>query len=431
MEGRFLKKEATPDMEFVRSQFPGLNNGWTLFDNAGGSQILAGVVEKINHYLFTRNVQTGGTYELSVKAAEALLEGRRAMMHLINAERPEEIIFAASSSVALKNLARAMAGQLEPGDEIVVTNSDHESNIGPWTELEKQGILIKVWKLNKETLELDLDELEKLLTERTRLVCVTHVSNILGTINPIGEIARLVHEKGARLCVDSVAYAPHRRLDVKALEVDYLVFSAYKTYGPHFAVLYGRYENLQELDGLYHYFHKALPGKLEPGNPSYELAYSLTGIVEYLAQVSDRAGVSGDLKLSEKIEAAFELITNQENLLSEKLLGYLRDRPDCRIIGKPDGDDPQQRVPTISFTIEQKDPGDIARRLEKFNIAARYGDFYARRLIEYLGLAEQNGVLRVSMLHYNTLSEVDDLIIALDEILEKRSKTVSVITHLA
>ena len=349
-------------------------------DNAGGAQILSGVVDNIKEYLFTRNVQTGGSYELSQKASEALYQGRKAMMELINAERPEEIVFAASSTVALKNLARAMVSGLNTGDEIIVTNSDHESNIGPWVDLEKFGIQIKIWKLNKETLELDLNDLRKLLTRKTKLVCVTHVSNIIGTINPIKKIARLVHEKGARICVDSVAFAPHRCLDVKDLDVDYLVFSAYKTYGPHFAVLYGKYKYLNELDSLYHYFHNEVPGKLEPGNPSYELAYSLKGITEYLAQL----GREKD-KLREQIVEAFKLITDHENKLGEKLLAYLRERPDCRIIGKIRGDDPK-RVPTISFTIDGKDPGKIARRIDEFKIAIRYGDFYARRLIEYLNL---------------------------------------------
>jgi cysteine desulfurase family protein (TIGR01976 family) len=405
-----MKEKSGLDLNFVRRQFPGLNNGWILFDNAGGSQILSGVVDKIRDFLFTRNVQTGGTYELSRKAAEALYEGRTAMMDLINARRPEEIIFAASSTVALKNLARAMTRQLNAGDEIIVTNSDHESNIGPWVELEKKGLQLRVWELNKETLELELGDLKELLSEKTKLVCVTHVSNILGTINPIKEITRLVHEEGARICVDAVAFAPHRCLDVRELDVDYLVFSAYKTYGPHFAVLYGKYENLVGLDGLYHYFHREVPGKLEPGNPSYELAYSLTGITDYLGQL----GKEKD-SIREQIVEAFDLIAEHENNLGEKLLSYLRERPDCRIIGKPGGDDPN-RVPTISFTLAGKDPGKIARRMEDHRLAVRYGDFYARRLIEYLGLADQNGVVRVSLVHYNTLEEVDRLINALEEV---------------
>ena len=244
------------DMEFVRSQFPGLENGWTLFDNAGGTQILSGVVENMNDFLFNMNVQVGGSYEISRKAAGALRSGREAMMQFVNAERPEEIAFAPTTTVALQNLARSMASHFEPGDEVIVTVSDHESNIGPWVSLERHGVNVRFWSLDKESLELDLDELRSLLNERTRLVAVTHVSNILGTINPIAEIAEIVHENGALICTDSVAYAPHRAIDVAALDVDFLAFSTYKVFGPHGAVLYGKYDELAKLDNLYHYFYR-------------------------------------------------------------------------------------------------------------------------------------------------------------------------------
>jgi cysteine desulfurase family protein (TIGR01976 family) len=403
-------------MNFVRSQFPGLKNGWTFFDNAGGTQILSGVVDYMNDFLFNMNVQTGGSYDLSLKAADAMLSGRKAMMHLVNAKRPEEIAFAASSTVALQNLARSMASQFKPGDEVIVTVSDHESNIGPWVGLEKVGVTVKTWLINKETLELSLDDLQTLMTERTRLVAVTYVSNILGTINPIADIAELAHANGALICVDAVAYAPHRAIDVAALDVDYLVFSLYKVFGPHFAVLYGKYELFAELDNLYHYFYgkDKVPAKLEPGNASYELAYSSIGIVDYLVALAERAGHSGGRR--QNIQLAFKMITEHENLIAERLLSYLRVRDDCRVIGFDRGDDPR-RVPTVSFIIDGQDPGEIARKIDDYDIALRFGDFHARRLVEYLGLAEGNGCVRVSMTHYNTLEEVDKLVAALDTVL--------------
>ena len=399
------------DMEFVRSQFPGLANGWTFFDNAGGTQILARAVDRMNDFLFNMNVQTGGSYELSLQAAAALQAGREAMMHLVNADRPEEIAFAASSTVALQNLARSMASQFQPGDEIVITVSDHESNIGPWVGLEDIGVIIKTWNLDKDTLELNLDDLAPLMTEKTRLVAVTHVSNILGTINPVGEIAKFVHDRGALICVDSVAFAPHRAIDVAAWDVDFLALSLYKVFGPHFAVLYGKFDLFANLDNLYHYFYSKdkVPAKLEPGNASYELAYSSTGIVDYLVDLAEDGG-----SVRQQIESAFEKITRHENLLAERLLRYLRGRSDCRIIGFEHGDD-ARRVPTISFVIEGRDPGEIARMVDPYRIAVRFGDFHARRLVEYLDLDRVNGVVRVSMTHYNTLAEVDALVTALDE----------------
>jgi cysteine desulfurase family protein (TIGR01976 family) len=406
----------TLDIEFVRKQFPGLKSGWAFFDNAGGTQILNGAVERMNDFLFNMNVQIGGSYEVSLKAAAAMQAGREAMMQFVNAKRPEEIAFAASTTVALQNLARSMASQFERGDEVIVTVSDHESNIGPWIGLENFGVKVRFWPLDKDTLELNIDELLPLLSERTKLVAVTHVSNILGTINPIADIAKVVHDHGALICVDSVAYAPHRAIDVAAWDVDYLAFSLYKVFGPHFAVLYGKYELFAELDNLYHYFYgkDKIPAKLEPGNASYELAYSSIGIVDYLVALAEHTGHEGSVR--EKIEAAYAQITEHENLIAERLLQYLRSRNDCRVIGFDHGDDPR-RVPTISFVVDGQDSGEIARKIDAYNIAIRYGDFHARRLVEYLDLTDNNGCVRVSMTHYNTLDEVDALVRALQEVL--------------
>ncbi len=411
-----MSKYPALDIDFVREQFPGLQQGWVLFDNAGGTQILSRSVERMNEFLFNMNVQTGGSYELSLKAAAAMQAGREAMMQFVNAARPEEIAFAASTTVALQNLARSMQSQIEPGDEIIVTVSDHESNIGPWVGLEDAGATIKTWLIDKHTLELNLDDLAALMTDRTKLVAVTYVSNILGTINPIADIARVVHDHEAKICVDAVAFAPHRAIDVAALDVDFLAFSLYKVFGPHHAVLYGKYDLFAELDNLYHYFYgkDKVPAKLEPGNASYELSYSTTGIVDYFAELATRAGATGSLR--NKIEFAFEQITRHENELAERLLGYLRKRDDCRVIGFDHGDDPR-RVPTVSFVIDGQDAGAIAKKIDAYKIAVRFGDFHARRLVEYLDIAANGGCLRVSMTHYNTLGEVDALIAALDEVL--------------
>jgi len=403
------------DIDFVRAQFPGLQSDWAFLDNAGGTQILRSAVERMNEFLFHRNVQIGGSYDVSLKAAESLAAGREAMKTFVNAERPEEIVFAPSATVAMQNLVRAMRSQFRPGDEVVVTVSDHESNIGPWTALEEVGVRIRTWNLNRETLELDLDELSALMNERTRLVAVTYVSNILGTVNPIAAIARFVHERGAQIAVDAVAFAPHRAIDVKALDVDYLVFALYKVFGPHYAVMYARYELLAELDNLYHYFYgkDKIPAKLEPGNASYELAYSSTGIVDYLQGLGSGEGTDADPR--GLIERAFEAVTQHECALGERLLAYLRSRDDCRIIGRASGEDPN-RVPTISFKLRGRDSGAVARQMDDHFLAIRFGDFHARRLIEYLGIDEDGGVVRVSMAHYNTREEVDRLIQALDSV---------------
>lgn len=404
------------NLDFVRSQFPGLDRGWTFFDNAGGSQILKGALERINRFLIEKNVQIGGSYEVSQAAASALYEARTAAMHLVNARRPEEIVFGSSTTALIQNLARAMQSQLSPGDEIIVTVADHESNIGPWDRLQERGVVLKFWPLNKDSLTLELSDLEPLMSERTRLVCVTHCSNILGSINPIREIADFVHARGARICVDAVAYAPHRAVDVQALDVDYYVFSLYKTYGPHYALMYGRYEHLLELDTLYHYFYgkDKVPGKLEPGNPNYELAYATCGIVDYLAALGEQAGETGTVR--QKIVAAYAAITEQENALTERLLSYLRSRNDCRIIGQSVNRE-AGRVPTIAFRFDGREASELCKAMDAEKIAMRFGDFHSRRLAEYLGLTDHGGMLRVSMVHYNTIEEVDRFTAALDRIL--------------
>jgi cysteine desulfurase family protein (TIGR01976 family) len=402
----------TLDLDFVRKQFPALADGFVYFDNAGGSVVLKSVAERIYDYLTTTSVQTGASYAHSQRASQRLAQARSRFALMVGASRPEEIVIGPSSTVLCQNLARAMRGRLKPGDEIVVTAFDHESNIGPWRWLEAFGIVIRVWGVDRETYEIDLDTLETLMTARTRLVAVTHTSNILGTINPIAEIARRVHARGAEIAVDAVAYAPHRAIDVVALDVDYYFFSFYKTYGPHLAMMYGKYEKLLELDWLYHYFYgkEAVPQKLEPGNPNYELAWGAAGIVDYL----DTLG--GGTRDRASIARAFDDIAVQEAALGERLLSYLRARNDVRIFGRRDSDS-ASRVPTISFKVEGRDSAEIVRAVDEAAIGMRFGDFHSKGLVETLGASAHSGVLRVSMVHYNTLDEVDRLLARLDQVL--------------
>lgn len=408
------------DMAWVQAQFPGLASDWVFFDNAGGAQIAQSALDRMVEFLTHRNVQIGGSYAVSQAAAEALMAGRRAAATLVNAARAEEIVFGPSTTVLMGNLVRAMRRQFAPGDEVIVTMADHESNIGPWMRLEEFGVTIKVWPLNAETMDLQLADLEPLMTDRTRLVCVTHVSNILGKVHPVADFARFVHDRGARICVDAVAYAPHRLIDVQAWDVDYYVFSLYKAYGPHGALMYGKHDLLAELDGLYHYFYgkDKVTAKLEPGNPSYEAAYATEGILTYLKDLALHHGAAGHDR--ELLGAAFDLITAQEDALTGRLLAWLSARNDCRIIGNAINHT-STRVPTIAFKFEGIDSGAVARAMDDHGIAIRFGDFHSRRLVEYLGEDHNGGVLRVSMVHYNTLDQVDRLTEALAQIMAKEA----------
>ncbi len=384
-------------------------------DNAGGSQIAGGAIDKIADFLTNRNVQVGGTYEVSRAAAEALMAGRRAIQTLVNAERPEEIVFGHSTTALVQILANSMRSQFVEGDEIIISVGDHESNIGPWDRLREFGVKIIFWPVDKATYELRLEDLEPLMTERTKLVCVHHVSNILGQANPVADFSQFVHDRGAQICVDGVAYAPHRAIDVTGWDVDYYVFSMYKCYGPHHAVMYGKYNLLEKLDGQYHYFYgkDKVPGKLEPGNPNYELAFSAVGVVDYLTELGEHVGAQGSKR--DKIEAAFSAITFHEDALTQRLLTYLAGRNDCRIIGKATFEN-SDRVPTVSFKLDGIDSGELCKQMDAYQIAIRFGDFHARRLVEYLGEEGNSGVIRVSMVHYNTLEQVDRLCAAIGQI---------------
>jgi cysteine desulfurase family protein (TIGR01976 family) len=398
------------DIDYVRSQFPALSSGYAYLDNAGGSAVLKPVADRISDYLLNSAVQLGASYSESVDAGARVMQARESVARLINARHPEECVMGGSTTHLLQILCRAIAPSIQTGDEIVVTNCDHEANIGPWVRLcEERGATLRVWSVSPQSLELELDDLDALLSEKTRYVAMTHASNILGSVNPVAQVARKVHAVGGKLCVDAVAYAPHRLVDVQASGADYYVFSFYKTFGPHFAVLWGKREALLELPSLNHFFigQDVIPYKLQPGNLNYELSYGCIGINDYLIDIGRKLGATGSER--QIMQAAFDAFEVQEDLLAETLLAFLREAPGVRIIGKShvtDGD----RVPTISFVVEGIQSQEIVGRVDAHRMGIRYGDFYARRLIEELGLTRYGGVVRVSIAHYNSIDEMKRLV---------------------
>lgn len=398
------------DIDYVRSQFPALSSGYAYLDNAGGSAVLKPVADRISDYLLNSAVQLGASYSESVDAGARVMQARESVARLINAPHPQECVMGGSTTHLLQILCRAVAPSIQAGDEIIVTNCDHEANIGPWMRLcEERGATLRVWAVSPHSLELELDDLDALLSEKTRYVAMTHASNILGSVNPVAQVARKVHAVGGKLCVDAVAYAPHRLVDVQASGADYYVFSFYKTFGPHFAVLWGKREALLELPSLNHFFigRDVIPYKLQPGNLNYELSYGCIGISDYLIDIGRQLGAMGSER--QLMQAAFDAFEVQEDRLAEILLAFLRETPGVRIIGKPrvtDGD----RVPTISFVVEGIQSEAIVRRVDAHRMGIRYGDFYARRLIEALGLTRYGGVVRVSIAHYNSVDEMKRLV---------------------
>ena len=399
------------DIDFVRKQFPALQKDFVFMDNAGGSQVLGKVVERISGYLVHHNVQLGASYKVSAEAGKKLEYATSRITELLNASRDEEVVIGSSTTMLLRILSLTISQQWKKGDEIIVTDTDHEANVSPWMDLREKGFEVKIWKVNPETLELEIEDLNKLMTEKTRLVAVTHASNVLGTINPIKKIAEAVHAAGALICVDGVAYAPHRKVDVQDLDADFYTFSWYKTYGPHLAVMFGKYDELAKLESLNHYFigKDTIPYKLQPGNMNFELTYSTIGIIEYYEEMYRHHFENRNADFSDRLNKTFEIISQHEEDLASLLLNYLKGIPEIRIIGNPYAD-ASRRVPTISFVHETFKSDEIVEQVDEHKIGIRFGDFYAKKLIEALGLGEKNGVVRVSLVHYNTRDEVNKLI---------------------
>ncbi|HXX94733.1 MAG TPA: aminotransferase class V-fold PLP-dependent enzyme [Planctomycetota bacterium] len=387
----------------ARRQFPALERTrWALLDNAGGTQILGAAAARVQEAFLESHVQPGGAYPASALATERTEASTRAWARCVNARDPREIVFGASTTQLLQNLSRAIEPGIRPGDEIIVSEADHEANIGPWVRLESRGALLRWWRVRRDDLELAVEDLEALLGPRTRLVAFGHVSNLLGHVHPVREAVRRAHERGAQVVVDGVAFAPHRTLDVQAIGADYYVASLYKIYGPHQALLWGRLDRLEALPGINHFFipPDRLPHKLAPGGLNFELVHGAGAVPEYLESL----GPGG-----------LDEVALHETALAERLLSFLRDRREIRILGRPRGG--PDRLPTISFAARGLEAGELARRLLSDEIGIKSGDFYAHRLVEAAGLAPFGGVARASMVHYNTAEEVDRLCRALDRAL--------------
>ncbi len=385
------------------------------FENAGGTFVPQSVIDKVVRYMSETQVQPGGEFAPSILAAERMAESHRLMAEMLNAA-PEEVMIGISTSMNVYLLAQAVRHWFAPGEEVVVTNLDHEANNGAWRRLEEFGLKVREWQVNPETADLELDDLDALLNDRTRLVCVSQCSNITGSINDVAQIARRVHNAGALICVDAVAYAPHRKLDVKALDVDFYLVSLYKLYGPHVSLLYGKRELLLKAKRQHHYFipDDDIPLKLNPGGPNHEFTASLSGITDYFDSVHRHHFPGSNAALHARMAECFDLITAHEERLAAPFVEFLSSKPGVRIIGRATADH-EARVPTFSFVVDGRDSNEFPRHLAKHDVGIRAGHFYAKRLIDALDLDRNNGVVRASMVHYNSPEEVQRLIRHLDE----------------
>lgn len=405
---------AQPSVEQIRAQFPSLASGSIYLENAGGTQVPLVVIEAMRDYMLSSYVQLDAGYEASKRATETVAAARRFLTTYLNAGDTGQVVFGPSSSQLCNHLAGAYADVLGPGDEIIVAQTGHEANVGPWFKLEKRGFAVKLWPVNSDTFRCELGDLQALMSDRTKIVAFPHSSNLLGDIADARAIADLAHEAGARVVVDGVAYAPHRVLDVQSIDADWYFYSTYKVFGPHMAALYGKAEDFDKLAGPGHYFiPKSSPSKWELGCLSHEGCAGILALGKYLAYVANKSYTAETPRMT--IEAAWETMSALELPLQQKLIGYLQGKPGVRIIG------PQQtgssRVAIISFLSDRTSPPEITAATDAARIGIRHGHAYAARLCEGLGIDPINGVVRVSFAHYNTALEVDRLIEVVEGIL--------------
>ena len=407
------------DVDYVKAQFPAFSDPksskWSFFENAGGSYVPTNVIEHLNHFMTSTKVQPYAEFDTSAIAGDNMDQATKLFAEMINA-KIDEIIIGGSTTMNMYVLSNAMRALLKTGDEVIVTNQDHEANVGAWRRLAEHGMIIKEWQINPKTAELDIDDLKSLLSNKTRLVAVTHCSNIVGSINDLKSIAKLVHEYDAYIVGDGVSYAPHGFPDVKDLDVDFYAFSLYKTFGPHLGLLYGKKEILSKLPNQNHEFLEGdVPYTLNPGGPNHEELSCLIGVYEYFNNLYEHHFPDKEASTRGKIEAVNELIAKHEMEIANPLLDYINSRDDINLIGKNKIEN-KDRAPTIAFTIKNKSSKDVSSELVKNGIATRNDNFYAWRCLKALGINTDDGVVRTSMVHYNTHEDVNNLISALKTI---------------
>ncbi|MEE9453269.1 MAG: aminotransferase class V-fold PLP-dependent enzyme [Paracoccaceae bacterium] len=404
------------DIDFIRSQFPAFNapslQGQAFFENAGGSYTSKFVIDRLNRYYNERKVQPYAPYAASELAGGEMDEARIRLAAILNIA-PQDLSFGPSTTQNTYVLAQAFGQMLVPGDAIIVTNQDHEANSGPWRRLADRGIEVREWQVDTDTGFLGVGNLANLLDEKVKLVCFPHCSNIVGQINPVADICKMVHAAGASACVDGVSYAPHGLPDISALGADIYLFSAYKTYGPHQGIMYINAELGAQLPNQGHYFNATSPYKrFTPAGPDHAQIAASAGMADYIDAVyAHHFETPADP--AKRARAVLDLQTKYESTLLAPLLEYLRTRNDLRLIGS---DKAEGRVPTIAVALSH--PAEkVARDLGKLGIMAGGGDFYAVRLLEALGIDPTHGVLRLSFVHYTARGEIDKLIKGLDRVL--------------
>jgi cysteine desulfurase family protein (TIGR01976 family) len=399
------------DMQSVRRHFPALGlrvdgDPVVYLDNPAGTQVPQQVIDRTAEYWQTMNANHGGVFITSQRSDAMVDRARDAAAAFLNASSPEEVVFGANMTTLTFAVSRAMAREFQPGDEIVVTRLEHDANISPWMALEERGLRVRFADIKVPECVLDLEDIERQVNPRTRVVAITHASNAVGTIPDLKAVSKIAHRVGAWLWVDAVHYGPHGLIDVQAIDCDFLVCSSYKFYGPHLGILYGKRELLRRLRPYkVRPATEELPSRWETGTQNHECLAGLYGAFEYLA---DLGGSSAPERPA--FERAAARIQAHEGALVARLIDGLLQLRGIKIYGITDGDRLGQRAPTVSLTWEPHRPEALSRWLARRQIFTWFGDHYAPVLIERLGLADRGGTLRIGIAHYNTASEIDLLL---------------------
>jgi len=427
----------------IRTQFPALAqtfNGHAVvfLDGPGGTQTPQRVVEAISAYLRRDNANTGGAYSTSRRTDSMIAEARAAIADFLHCGA-DEVVFGPNMTSLTYAISRAIGRDLKPGDEIVVTRLDHDANVSPWLQMAEdcqrndRGITVRWAEIRDEDCTLDLADLASKINSKTKLVAAGYASNAVGTINPVKEIVRLAHAAGAMAYIDAVHYAPHRLIDVAALDCDFLVCSTYKFFGPHMGVLFGKREHLRRLRPYkVRPNTNAIPNCWEWGTLNHECIAGITACVDYIADLG-RQGLSGTGlphpspfsaeggigKLSPRraaIESAYTAIHEHERGLLSRLMASLREIPGLKIYGITDPARFDERCPTVAIRSDKHSPLELATKLGDRGFFTWDGNYYALNLTEHLDVEKSGGFLRIGLVHYNTMEEVERLLATLREI---------------
>lgn len=403
----------------IRRQFPALSRPVVFFDNPGGTQIVRQSIERINKYLIECNANHEGAFETSVASDAILEEAHRAVADFYNAASPQEIIFGNNMTTLTLHISRSISREWKEGDEIVLTRLDHDANVTPWAlAAQDKGAKVNWVDFDVEDGTLKLDDLQKALERKPRLLAVGYASNALGTINPVQKIVKMAHDAGTMVYIDAVQYAPHSPIDVQKLGCDFLVSSSYKFFGPHAGILYGKRDLLEKL-----FAYKVrpatnnLPGKFETGTQNHEGIAGVLGALEYFEWIGREFGGEHVEGLQEdgytgrrlELKKGMTAVRAYEYELSRALLSALESVPGLRLYGLTDVRRLEERVATFAFRLNDLPPRVVAEKLAQDNIYVWDGNYYAVNVTERLGLEESGGMVRVGAVHYNTLDEVERL----------------------